>query len=200
MKKNLKNLLILGLVAGSLALTSCRDAEDKADEPAEPMQNEMHEDGMNQDDHDQMDHGDSGEMETYKGDETTAEFRDENTQRSYELYLDIKDALVNTDAETAQTKAEGLTDILDGKEASSAAGEIAQTDNVDAQRESFSDLTAAMEEVLEGAISSGEIYKQFCPMAFEGKGDYWFSNSKDIYNPYFGDKMLKCGRVEATIQ
>lgn len=200
MKTNFKNLMILGLVAGSLSLTSCRDAEDKADEPAEPMQNEMHEDGMNHDDHDQMDHGDSGDMETYKGEEATAEFKDENTQRSYELYVDVKDALVNTDAETAKAKAEELSEVLEGGEAATAAEEIAGTEDVNAQRESFSDLTAAMEEVLEGALSSGEVYKQFCPMAFEGKGDYWFSNSKDIYNPYYGDKMLKCGRVEATIQ
>jgi hypothetical protein len=56
-----------------------------------------------------------------------------------------------------------------------------------------------MESVLEGAISTGEIYKQFCPMAFEGKGDYWYSTSSEIRNPYFGDKMLKCGRVEKVI-
>lgn len=193
MKRNFKNLMMLSLIAGSLSLTSCRDAEDKADEPAEPMQNEMHEQGMDHDDH-------SGEMQTYKGEKSNAEFKDENTKRSYELYVDIKDALVNTDAETAQTKAEELSEVLDGGEAASAAEEIAQTDDVNLQREAFSDLTAAMEEELEGALSSGEIYKQYCPMAFEGKGDYWFSNSKDIFNPYYGDKMLKCGRVEATIQ
>lgn len=199
MKRNFKNLMMLGLIAGSLSLTSCRDAEDKADEPAEPMQNEMHEDGMNHDD--EMDHDDhGGEMQTYKGEESNAEFKDDNIKRNYELYVEIKDALVNTDAETAQAKADELSETLDGGEAVSAAEEIAQTGDVDAQRESFSDLTAAMEDVLEGALSSGEIYKQYCPMAFEGKGDYWFSNSEDIFNPYFGEKMLKCGRVEATIQ
>ena len=37
-------------------------------------------------------------------------------------------------------------------------------------------------------------------MAFEGKGDYWYSTSEEIRNPYFGDKMLKCGRVDETIE
>jgi hypothetical protein len=57
-----------------------------------------------------------------------------------------------------------------------------------------------MEPVLRNALASGEIYKQYCPMAFEGKGDYWYSNSKDIFNPYYGNKMLKCGRVQETIK
>jgi hypothetical protein len=81
-----------------------------------------------------------------------------------------------------------------------AARNISTTSDVNQQREAFSTLTQAMEAELEGAIASGEIYKQYCPMAFEGKGDSWFSNSTEIRNPYYGDKMLKCGRVEATIK
>lgn len=191
MKRKLRNLMMLSLIAGSLSLTSCRDAEEKSDEPAAPMQNEMREEGMDDD------HG--GEMETYRGEESTAEFKNENTKKAFELYVEIKDALVNTDAETAQVKAEEFSEVVETGEAASAAEQIAQSDDVNTQRESFSDLTSAMEKVLEGALSAGEIYKQYCPMAFEGQGDYWFSNSKDIFNPYFGDKMLKCGRVEATI-
>ena len=57
-----------------------------------------------------------------------------------------------------------------------------------------------MEDILEGAIDSGTVYKQYCPMAFNNTGAYWFSNSKEIFNPYFGEKMLKCGRVEAEIK
>ena len=44
------------------------------------------------------------------------------------------------------------------------------------------------------------MYKQFCPMAFEGKGGYWVSTSEDIKNPYYGDKMLTCGKVVEVIQ
>jgi len=43
------------------------------------------------------------------------------------------------------------------------------------------------------------VYKQYCPMAFDGKGAFWLSSSEEIRNPYYGDKMLKCGRVEETI-
>ncbi|HSP13027.1 MAG TPA: DUF3347 domain-containing protein [Salegentibacter sp.] len=195
MKKNLRNLMMLSLVAGSLTMTSCRDAEDNKDEPAEPMQNEMNQDGEMEG----MDHSSQGEMKNYQGESMNAEFKDENTAKTYELYVGIKDALVNTDAETTQSKAQELAGAEASEEVTAAAQKIAETNDVNKQREAFSELTTAMEKQLEGALASGEIYKQYCPMAFEGKGDYWFSNSKDIFNPYYGDKMLKCGRVDATI-
>lgn len=34
---------------------------------------------------------------------------------------------------------------------------------------------------------------QYCPMAFGNKGAYWFSETEEKRNPYFGDMMLKCG-------
>jgi hypothetical protein len=37
-------------------------------------------------------------------------------------------------------------------------------------------------------------------MAFGNTGAHWLSNTKEIQNPYFGDKMLKCGRVDAEIK
>lgn len=33
----------------------------------------------------------------------------------------------------------------------------------------------------------------------ENAGANWFSEIAEIRNPYFSDKMLKCGRVEETI-
>ncbi|NJN26228.1 MAG: DUF3347 domain-containing protein [Cyclobacteriaceae bacterium] len=36
-------------------------------------------------------------------------------------------------------------------------------------------------------------------MAFNDEGAFWLSKEEEIYNPYFGDKMLKCGRMEEKI-
>ena len=36
----------------------------------------------------------------------------------------------------------------------------------------------------------------FCPMAFDDKGAYWLTSGKEIRNPYFGSKMLKCGKIK----
>ena len=177
------------MVAGALAITSCKNSEGENEKAPKPTQNEMHQ-------------GDKqAKMEKYKGEDLQADFKEENIAEIYALYVDIKDAFVNTDAKTASEKANELFEKAgESKEIASIANNIAESEDVNKQREEFSKLTEAMEPILIGALESGEIYKQFCPMAFEGKGDYWFSNSKDIFNPYYGDKMLKCGRVEATIQ
>jgi hypothetical protein len=51
-----------------------------------------------------------------------------------------------------------------------------------------------------GQLSAGALYLEYCPMANGNEGAYWLSNEKQIKNPYFGDKMLKCGSVKETIQ
>ena len=33
-------------------------------------------------------------------------------------------------------------------------------------------------------------------MAFDGKGGYWLQDVKEINNPYFGAKMLRCGEIK----
>lgn len=177
------------MVAGALAITSCKNSEGENEKAPKSIQNEMHQ-------------GDKqAKIEEYKGEDLQADFKEENIAEIYTLYVDIKDAFVNTNAEAASEKAAKLAEKAgENEEIGAIANAIAEIKDVNKQREEFSKLTAAMEPVLHDALESGEIYKQYCPMAFEGKGDYWYSNSKDIFNPYYGDKMLKCGRVEATIQ
>jgi len=77
---------------------------------------------------------------------------------------------------------------------------MAEANDLEKQRELFSDFTEKVEPMFKEFISEGSIYKQFCPMAFEGKGGYWISNVDEIRNPYYGEKMLKCGKVVATIE
>jgi len=188
MKMKVRSLITMSLIAGSLVLNSCGD------------QKKENNDQVSEEKHEMNDH--SEEMKADKvSEEANAEFKDQNVTQAYEEYLSVKDALVGTDAAAAGKAAQNLQKTLaEAKpEIAEIAGKLADTEDVNAQRELFSELTAAMEPVLKDAISSGKIYKQFCPMAFEGKGDYWYSSSEEIRNPYFGDKMLKCGRVDETI-
>lgn len=192
MKNEIKKFMLVAMAAGSLSLVSCREV--KEDEAAPPMQHEMREgERMNE----------GAEDTEVMEDRVTAQFNDEAVASNYQHYINIKKALVQTDAAMAQDRAKEMVAQLESNDANSniagAARDIATTMNVDEQREAFSHLTREMEAQLDGAIASGEIYKQYCPMAFEGKGDSWFSNSQEIRNPYYGDKMLKCGRVEATL-
>lgn len=174
--------IILGLaVITALGISSCGDAEKKSEnESTSEVVIDTEED-----------------ME-----EVQAEFENDSVAKVYEGYLELKDALVQTDASAAAEAASNLQSKLNamGSEVATIAEAIATSDDVNIQREKFSELTAAMDSLLKNAISGGKIFKQYCPMAFEGKGDYWYSSSEKIRNPYYGDKMLKCGRVEGTIQ
>jgi Protein of unknown function (DUF3347) len=43
------------------------------------------------------------------------------------------------------------------------------------------------------------LYVQFCPMAKNGAGATWVSNTNEVINPYMGQRMLKCGRTQETL-
>lgn len=189
MKKTLRSIIALSMVLGSLSMVSCKDQNEDKDETA--PEHQMH----------------SGEDMSDEGKENSglqaaeAEFENQKVKQAFDEYLAVKDALVRTDAAASRKSAGNLQNTLNEShpEIAEIAGRLVETEDVNEQRKIFSELTAAMDPVLKKAISSGKIYKQFCPMAFEGKGDYWYSTSEEIRNPYFGDKMLKCGRVEETI-
>lgn len=131
-------------------------------------------------------------------------FKTKSTKIAFENYIALKNALVNTDA--AQTKEKAkifMKNIKNVKEINPKINkilkEILEAETIDKQRQSFGDLTSFMENMIAGDIIEGAVFKQFCPMAFKNRGAYWLSNSKEIRNPYFGDKMLKCGRVAEEI-
>ncbi|MDC8003052.1 DUF3347 domain-containing protein [Aureisphaera galaxeae] len=142
--------------------------------------------------------------EPYASAPLEAEFNDPKVADVYNAYNALKTALVNTDAASAQQKASELLTAYSNMgvedEVFKAAQAIAESEDVKVQRTSFSDVSAHIEGMLEGALTSGAIYKQYCPMAFNNTGGYWLSNTKEIRNPYFGDIMLKCGRVDSTLK
>ena len=138
---------------------------------------------------------------------TTSEVVFENAEfgKVYEAYLDVKASLVNTDATTASKAVATLNnsqkDFLDNQDLQMALVEFEASTDIKTQRAIFERITAAMEvEIDKQTITSGTIYKQYCPMAFNGKGGYWLSDSKEVRNPYYGDKMLKCGTVDKELE
>ncbi len=195
--KNTK-MTIMALAAAFM-LASCGETkkEEATEEAGMPMQNEMHMEETDEHDMDMagnLDDGQTGEVE----------FSNEAVGSAYQHYMHVKTALVNTNAEEAQSGGKMLVEALgkveNSTKATEAAEKIANSTEINEQRTAFLDLSAGMEEVLSGAIASGELYKQYCPMAFDGKGGSWLSASKEIRNPYYGDKMLKCGSVRDTIE
>lgn len=165
-------------------------------------------------DHEGMDHtsaeGENAKTETGTDAIVTAEdFKDisEKVAKSItESYLQLKDALVESDASKSKTAASSILSALEGAEATMGvkglkedAQHIVDTDELEHIREHF-DLMSQDVYTLAKAKNTGlTLYKQYCPMAFDNQGAFWLSSSEEIRNPYFGDKMLKCGKVQETI-
>ncbi len=78
-----------------------------------------------------------------------------------------------------------------------AASAMAKTTEVEKQRARLNDLSTSLAAALkELAGLDSPAYYQFCPM----KKSYWLSSSQSIKNPYYGKKMLTCGKTIETIQ
>ena len=122
-------------------------------------------------------------------------------------YYNLKDALVNSNANAAAASSEAFAKALNDidkeivKEESrnallSDANAISQTKDLKIQREKFATLSANMFAVAKTVkLSADPVYQQYCPM----KKASWLSNNKAIKNPYYGSAMLTCGSVKETL-
>jgi len=131
-------------------------------------------------------------------------FNNEKNQLLYNDYLAIKAAMVNTNGSSTEDAAKKLVSDFNTGETyiivKQIASLISSTDDIKKQREFFVGLTEETTKILKADIKSGKIHQQFCPMAFDGKGGYWLSDSNEIRNPYFGDVMLACGEVSQVLK
>ena len=132
-------------------------------------------------------------------------FENEKFTQVYNSYLDVKASLVNTDLEASTDTARTFLSITEGVDDFIEIFEetipLVEATTIKERRVVFEKVSRAMEDqIKEENIISGAIYKQYCPMAFNGKGAFWLSDSKEVRNPYFGDQMLKCGVIDSTIE
>ena len=67
---------------------------------------------------------------------------------------------------------------------------------IDHQREHFEALSTDITDLITLLGTDKVVYQDFCPMVHKDKGAYWLSETKEITNPYFGSKMMKCGSVK----
>ena len=130
-------------------------------------------------------------------------------------YLNLKDALVADDTKKAaqagtklvaslkafdmfiynKEQQEELSDIIE--DATEHAEHISES-TIDHQREHFKTLSKDMTDMVAITGTKNTLYQQYCPMY--DKGSAWLSESDEVRNPYYGSKMLKCGKVQKTIQ
>ncbi|NJB86086.1 hypothetical protein GGR26_001854 [Lewinella marina] len=131
-----------------------------------------------------------------------AEFQDPLVDKVFQNYLTLRSALVDSDQAAAATAAGNMADTFteDRAELRTLAQQIADAGDLEVQREHFRELTGQLGDLLESGLSAGTIYRMHCPMAFDGEGGDWYSEVDQVRNPYYGEKMLTCGKVEETIQ
>ena len=137
----------------------------------------------------------------------------------YQKYLTLTAAFVDSDASKVKTAANGVEkemalvdmSLLEGDAHMLWMGQlkvlkktlvaIQKEDDLEEQRMDFSEFNLAFYKSLKSfGLLNDTAYYQYCPMANRDKGAYWFSDTEEIRNPYFGDSMLACGENRETIK
>ncbi len=81
------------------------------------------------------------------------------------------------------------------------AEQMAGANDIEAQRGQLNSLSQNLFELVKATDANEQtLHYQYCPMALNDQGGYWISENREIRNPYFGNKMLKCGENRETIQ
>lgn len=204
--------LVLGIVTiafVTLTVVSCKDAKtDKNNSTGHHSEMNANEDHskMNHDNSDGHHDADKKEM-TMNGNGSSETVLND--------YFNLKDALVADDNSKAKefgvTLAKSLASLeilsnYSGKQkadlkdiiedAVEHAEHISESD-IAHQREHFKVLSKDIADIVAITGTKNTLYQQFCPM-YDG-GSAWLSMSKDVKNPYYGSKMLKCGKVQKEI-
>jgi hypothetical protein len=197
MKKVRLTTTIMVMAFLSLTAMSCKD--NKKQDSQDAMHSGMNNDKMN----------------------TSNDMMDANAQNSEAEkiladYMTLKDALVETNEKAAESAGKKLGSSLKDFKVDSYTSEVKQelTDIKESaiehaehisrsemahQREHFEMLTKDITDMVAITGTSHTLYQQFCPMYNNNKGGRWLSMEKEIRNPYFGSKMMKCGKVQKQI-
>ena len=209
--KNLKVTTgILAIAFVTLTAMSCKDAKK------EHNNEDSHHTEMSADEnHAEMIHNNSDAHQDGEEKEIAmTSNQDGNAEMILKDYFNLKDALVADDNAKAkelggtlmkslgnlnvsiytETQKAELKDIID--DATEHAEHISENP-MEHQREHFKILSKDVTDMVAITGTANTLYEQFCPMY--DKGSAWLSMSKDIKNPYYGSKMLKCGKVQKEI-
>ena len=139
---------------------------------------------------------------------TTREDKTTEPSQLLQSYLSIKNALVAGNAANASAGAEEFVKTLngiDGKIINEATRNallkdgthISENKDIKHQREHFASFSTNMYALAKvDKLSVGPLYYAYCPM----KKAYWLSSGATIKNPYYGNAMLTCGKVEEILK
>lgn len=131
------------------------------------------------------------------------------TDRALLKYISIQKALAGDELAAARIAASELEKLGQSWETTKTnrcgeltrhASEIAEAESIELAREAFKALSDALIAAIEtDGLGHGQVYKMYCPMAFNDTGAAWIQDTPALRNPYFGASMLMCGMQQATI-
>lgn len=193
--KNVRTTTILAMAFISLTVMSCKDS--KKEVPTDTVKSEMNHNNKNASDN-----------------MMTSKTQNPDVKLMLADYMTLKDALVATNKEESENAGKKLENSLNNFNVSSYTAEQQKelkdiiTDakehaehigksEMSHQRKHFKILSKDMIDMLSITGTNTTLYQQFCPMY--DKGSSWLSMNKDIKNPYYGSKMMTCGKVEKQI-
>lgn len=205
MKKLRVTTAVLALAFACLTATSCKD--NKKENMDDDMQSEMSNEGSNDKDGDSKMNHDNMDMASNDGQMT-------NSKQIIADYMTLKEALVATDKDAAAMAGNKMVGSLKSFDMSGytatqqkelkdiATDAIEHAEHIGKsemghQREHFKTLSKDMMDMVAITGTDATLYQQFCPMY--DKGSAWLSMEKAIKNPYYGSKMMTCGKVEKEI-
>jgi len=197
MRKSNLNLVVVAVAMFSFTFLAASCSANESGETREAENQEI-----------QAPMGENAHMQSAgeQHEESSMSVSDNEAKIIVNAYLNIKEALVGTDAAAASAAAKELlekTKSVEGGKAfaqfRSGIEKIANSKDIEAQRSLFADLSAPIAGLAAHHNVGMTLYKQYCPMALNHEGAFWLSETEEIFNPYFGDKMLHCGSVKEVI-
>jgi Cu(I)/Ag(I) efflux system membrane fusion protein len=137
----------------------------------------------------------------------------------WQPYLHLQAALASDDTAEMAVAARQFSSALDAIDASTlddrgqkvwnlphsqiaaAVQAMLSTDQIKDVRVQFEPLSDNLTTLVEtlGMGDVGAVYQLHCPMAFDNRGAFWLQDNPEVSNPYFGNKMPRCGSLERQI-
>ena len=199
------------LVFVSLFFTACNN--DKKHSTANDIQSE---DVKKDDHHDSSSHDHSSKETNERSIKSTTQ-KSAMTSEIIDGYVQLKNALVDDDSKKAADAGKVILNAFSNFEMAKLTEEqhkeymeIAEDAKehvehiikspIDHQREHFEVLSNDINDLITLVGTDKHLYQDFCPMYNDGKGAIWLSETKEIKNPFYGSKMLSCGKVQKEIK
>lgn len=198
--KNKNSILTAIIVVLSLAVTACGNPKKETKE--QTTHEHSDDSGHN---HSAESHGE--EKSDIEEEKISTSLTKEQAKNILTSYLEIKDALVQTDGNAASKAAEKLVNELGETKDKLAekirfdAEHIWSTKDAGHQRDHFNTLSKNVYSLVKHTqANTTTLYLQSCPMEKSNKEALWLSLDSGIRNPYFGEQMLDCGNTKEEIK